>query len=220
MMKQNMRKGAALLLSLTLLCTLFLMCSGCGNKDKEALIGEWETTLDLTGFVNDELKAGMGGDEELMKYFTISDFTFTLTLTFGEDDSYSMAVDKASVEKSADNAISTLQDGFSKYLEDMLAQQYPDMTIDEFFEAAGMTQEQFYDQLFGEVLNKDNLVSSTDDMESSGTFEAKDGVLTLTDDDGPGTESYELDGDKLTLTGEGSEDSELADMFPLVFTKK
>ena len=131
-----------------------------------------------------------------------------------------MAVDKASVEKSADNAISTLQDGFSKYLEDMLAQQYPDMTIDEFFEAAGMTQEQFYDQLFGEVLNKDNLVSFTDDMESSGTFEAKDGVLTLTDDDGPGTEAYELDGDKLTLTGEGSEDSELADMFPLVFTKK
>ena len=57
-------------------------------------------------------------------------------------------------------------------------------------------------------------------MESSGTFEAKDGVLTLTDDDGPGTEAYELDGDKLTLTGEGSEDSELADMFPLVFTKK
>lgn len=221
MMKQNMRKSAAFLLSLSLLCAILLACSGCaGNKDKEALVGTWETTLDLTSMMNDELKAGMGNDEELMSYFTLSDFTVTLTITFRDDDTYTLAADEASMEKSVDSVIETLKNGFNKYLEDMLAEEYPDMTLDEFFEAAGTTMDAFYDETFGDALDKEVLMSSTDDMESNGTFKAKDGILTLTDDEGPGLEAYELNGDKLTLTGEGVEDSSLTGLYPLVFTKK
>ena len=107
-MKQNMRKSAAFVVSLSLLCAILLACSGCGgDKDKESLVGEWETTLDLTDMMNDEMKAGMGGDEELMSYFTLSDFTVTLTLTFRDDDSYTLAADQASMEKSVDMVIDT-----------------------------------------------------------------------------------------------------------------
>ena len=221
MMKKNMRKSAAFLVSLSLLCAILLACSGCaGNKDKEALIGTWETTLDLTSMMNDEMKAGLGNDEELMSYFTISNFTVTLTISFQDDDSYTLAADAASMEKSVDNMIASLQDGFSKYVEDMVAQQYPDMTMDEFFEAIGMTMDEFYDDTFGSALDKETLMSAVDDMESIGTFTAKNGILTLTDDEGPGMEAYELDGNKLTLTGEGVEDGSLMGLYPLVFTKK
>ena len=221
MMKKNLRKSAALLLSLRLLCTILLACSGCsGDKDKEALIGTWEATLDLTDMMNDEMRAGLGSDAELMSYFTISDFTVTLTLTFRDDDTYTLAADEASREKSVDNVLDTFRNGFTRYLEDMIAEEYPDMTLDEFFEAADMTLDEFYDQVIGSSLDKDDLMSSVDEMESSGTFKAKSGILSLTDDDGPGTEAYKLDGDKLTLTGEGVEDSTLEGLYPLVFTKK
>lgn len=220
-MKQNLRKSAVFLVSLSLLCAILLACSGCGgNKDKEALIGEWETSLDLTDMINDEMKAGAGNDEELMSYFTISDFSVTLTLTFREDDTYTLSADQASMEKSVDHVIETLRNGFSSYLEDMVAQTYPDMTMDDFFEAADTTMDEFFDETFGDALDKETLMSSADDMESSGTFSAKSGILTLTDDEGPGLEAYELDGDKLTLTGEGVEDSSLTGLYPLVFTKK
>lgn len=221
MMKQNMRKSAAFLVSLSLLCAILLACSGCGgDKDKEALVGTWETTLDLTDMMNDEMKAGLGNDDELMSYFTISDFSVTLTLTFQDDDSYTLSADEASMEKSVDHVLETFRNGFTQYLEDMIAQEYPDMTLDEFFEAAGMTMDDFYDQIMGDALDKEELMSSVDDMESSGTFKAKDGILTLTDDEGPGLEAYELSGDKLTLTGEGVDDGELMGLYPLVFTKK
>lgn len=221
MMKRNIRKSTAFLLSLSLLCAILLACSGCGgNKDKEALIGTWETALDLTEMMNDEMKAGLGNDDELMGYFTLSDFTVNITLTFRDDDTYTLAADEASMEKSVDMVLDTLRNGFTSYLEDMVAQEYPDMTMEEFFAAAGMTMEEFYDQTLGGALDKEVLMSSTDDMESSGTFKASGGILTLTDDDGPGLEAYELDGDKLTLTGEGVEDGSLMGLYPLVFTKK
>ena len=220
-MKQNLSKGAALGVALSLLCAILLVCSGCGgNKDKEALIGEWETSLDLTDMINDEMKAGAGNDEELMRYFTISDFSVALTLTFRDDDTYTLSADQASMEKSVDHVIETLRNGFSSYLEDMVAQEYPEMTMDEFFEAAGTTMDEFFDETFGGAFDKENLMSSTDDMESSGTFSAKNGILTLTDEEGPGLEAYELDGDKLTLTGQGVEDSSLMGLYPLAFTKK
>lgn len=220
-MKRNIRKSTAFLLSLSLLCAILLACSGCGgNKDKEALIGTWETALDLTEMMNDEMKAGLGNDDELMGYFTLSDFTVNITLTFRDDDTYTLAADEASMEKSVDMVLDTLRNGFTSYLEDMVAQEYPDMTMEEFFAAAGMTMEEFYDQTLGGALDKEVLMSSTDDMESSGTFKASGGILTLTDDDGPGLEAYELDGDKLTLTGEGVEDGSLMGLYPLVFTKK
>lgn len=220
-MKRNIRKSTAFLLSLSLLCAILLACSGCGgNKDKEALIGTWETALDLTEMMNDEMKAGLGNDDELMGYFTLSDFTVNITLTFRDDDTYTLAADEASMEKSVDMVLDTLRNGFTSYLEDMVAQEYPDMTMEEFFAAAGMTMEELYDQTLGGALDKEVLMSSTDDMESSGTFKASGGILTLTDDDGPGLEAYELDGDKLTLTGEGVEDGSLMGLYPLVFTKK
>lgn len=170
------------------------------GQDKEALIGSWETTLDLTDMMNDEISAGMGGGDELMSYFTISDFTITLTLTFRDDDSYTLSADESSMEKSVDKALAAFREGFTKYLEDMVAEEYPDMTLDEFLEAMDTAIDGFYDQILGDALSKEDLMSAADEMESGGTFKAKNGILTL--------------------TGEGVEDGTLTGLYPLIFTKK
>jgi len=214
-MMKHVRKNLSLLLCLSLLSALLLVCSGCGNKEKDALIGEWKCSIDMTDMLKEELEAGLGSDQELMSYFDIGTFNIDLTLSFQKDDTYSMSVDEALLEQNIDQLIDSMGQGITKYFEDMIAEEGLDMTVDEVLEASGYTM----DQLMAEAFNKEELMSSMDDMESSGTFKAKGGTLILTDDDGPGTESYELDGDKLTLTGEGAED-DVKDLYPLVFTRK
>lgn len=217
MMKhKNIRKSVSLLLSLSLLCTLLLLCSGCGNKAKDALIGDWETTIDMTGMINDEMSAGLDSDPELMDYFSIDNFSIKLTLSFRDDDTYTMSIDEAALEDSVDQVIELFRTGIVNYFEDMIAQSGLDMTVDDVLAASGYTLDQFLEETF----DKEDIMSSMDEMESSGTFEAKDNILYLTDEDGTGLEAYELDGDKLTLTGEGVDDGELEGLYPLVLTKK
>lgn len=214
---KNIRKSMSLMLCLSLMCALLLACSGCGNKEKDALVGTWETTLDMTDMINDELKASMGNDQEMMSYFKIDEFGIKAILTFGSDDTYKLSVDEKALEKSLDNVISIFRDGLQNYFEDAMKGQGIDMTVDELLQASGMGT---LDSLLEEALDRDDLMSSMGDMESSGKFEIKNGALYMTDDDGTSTESYKLDGNKLTFTGEDSKDSDLEDFYPLVFTKK
>lgn len=215
MKNKKVRKSLSLLACLSLMCALLLMCSGCGG-DKKALVGSWESTLDLTDMVNDQMKAGMGGDQDLMQYFTIKDFSIKLVLTFNEDDTYKLAVDKDAMDQSLDSILAGFKEGATRYFEDLIAQSGQEMTVDEALSSMGLTMDDFMDQLF----SKEDMMSSLGEMESSGTFEAKSEMLYLTDDDGTGVEPYKLDGSTLTLTGEGVDDSELEGLYPMSFTKK
>lgn len=216
MKHNNVRKNVSLLACLSLICAMLLACSGCGNKDKEALIGDWESTIDLTGMLNEQMEAGMGGDEEMMSYFNFSSFTMKLNLSFNDDDTYKLSVNEEELDKSFDELIESLRTGITKYLEDMIAQQGVDMTVDEFLQQMGMDLDTFMDQ----ALNKDVILASMGDMASSGTFEAKDGVLYMTENGSTSLAEYALDNGKLTLSDKGADDSELKDFYPLVFTKK
>lgn len=218
--RKNMRKSTSLLVCLSLMCALLLACSGCGgSKEKDALVGTWETTIDMTDMVNDELRAGMGSDaEEMMGYFNIDDFSVRISLVFGGDDTYKMVVDEAAMEKSVDNVIDALRSGLEQYFEDLMAQEGIEMSVDELLQLTGIGA---MDDLMDEAFNRDDLMSSIGDMNSSGAFKVKDGVMYLTDgDDTVMEEAYELDGSKLTLTGEGVTDGDLVGLYPLVFTKK
>lgn len=216
MKSKNSRKSLSLLTCLSLMCALLLVCSGCGSKDKDALVGSWESTLDLTDMVNDQMKAGMGNDQDLMEYFTIKDFSIKLVLTFNEDNTYKLAVDEAAMGQSLDNILAGFKDGATRYFEDLIAQSGQEMTVDEALASMGLTMDDFMDQLF----SKEDMMSSLGDMASSGTFEAKSEMLYLTDEDGTGVEPYKLDGATLTLTGEGVDDSDMVGLYPMTFTKK
>lgn len=216
MKHNNIRKSTSLLLCLSLLCSLLLMCSGCGNKEKEALVGTWQTTVDLTDMLNDEMKAGAAGNEEMLDYFPITDFSFKMNLTFRDDGTYEMVVDEAAMEKTVDGLMDTFKTGANQYFEDLIAAEGVDMSVDDVLSQMGLTLDGLIEQLF----DKDTIMASADEMESKGTFEAKNGVLSLTDDEGTGLESYKLDGNTLTLTGEGVEDADALMVYPMVFTKQ
>lgn len=214
MKHKNVRKSLSLLVCLSLMSALLLACSGCGG-DKKALLGNWETSIDLTDMINDEMKAGLN-DDEMLQYLTVEKFTMELSLSFNEDDTYAMSVDEAALESSLDQVIATFKTGLTQYVEEMIAAQGVEMTVDDFFAQAGIT----LDDMLAQAFDKDEVMSSLDDMESKGTFEAKGGVLYLTDDEGTGLESYKLEDGKLTLTGEGVEDDDTKALYPMVFTKK
>lgn len=217
MMTKNLRKNAALLASLGLVCAVLLACSGCsGNKDKEALLGDWVATVDMTEMMNDELKAGLGNDDELMSYFNLDTFTIKVNLSFKDDDTYTFSADEAAMEQSLDDVIEVFRTGIIAYFEDTIAAEGLDATVDELLAASGYTLDEFLEEAF----DKEDMMSSMDEMESSGTFQAKSGILSLTDDDGTGLEAYTLENGTLTLTGEGVEDSDLMGLYPLVFTRK
>lgn len=165
--------------------------------------------------MNDELKAGLG-DDELMSYFDLGTFSIKVNLSFKDDGTYTFSADEAALEQSLDNVIEVFRNGIIAYFEDTIAAQGADITVDELLESSGYTLDGFLEEAF----DKEDMMSSMDEMESSGTFQAKSGVLSLTDDEGTGLEAYELDGDKLTLTGEGVDDSDLEGLYPLVFNKK
>lgn len=216
MMKhKNLRKSLSLLACLSLMCALLLACSGCGGGDKKALLGDWETSIDLTDMINDEMKAGLN-DDEMLQYLTVEKFTMELSLSFNEDDTYAMSVDEAALESSLDQVIATFKTGLTQYVEEMIAAQGVEMSVDDFFAQVGIT----LDDMLAQAFDKDEVMSSLDSMESKGTFEAKGGVLYLTDDEGTGLESYKLEDGKLTLTGEGVEDDDTKALYPMVFTKK
>lgn len=216
MMTKNLRKIAAFLMSLGLLCAILMTCSGCGgNKDKEALLGDWVATVDMTEMMNDELKAGLG-DDELMSYFDLGTFSIKVNLSFKDDGTYTFSADEAALEQSLDNVIEVFRNGIIAYFEDTIAAQGADITVDELLESSGYTLDGFLEEAF----DKEDMMSSMDEMESSGTFQAKSGVLSLTDDEGTGLEAYTLENDTLTLTGEGVEDGSLMGLYPLVFTRK
>lgn len=215
MKHKNVRKSLSLLVCLSLMSALLLACSGCGGGDKKALLGNWETSIDLTDMINDEMKAGLN-DDEMLQYLTVEKFTMELSLSFNEDNTYAMSVDEAALESSLDQVIATFKTGLTQYVEEMIAAQGVEMTVDDFFAQAGIT----LDDMLAQVFDKDEVMSSLDDMESKGTFEAKGGVLYLTDDEGTGLESYKLEDGKLTLTGEGVEDDDTKALYPMVFSKK
>lgn len=158
----------------------------------------------------------MGSDQELMQYFTIKDFSIKLALTFNEDDTYKLAVDEAAMGQSLDNILADFKEGATRYFEDLIAESGQEMTVDEALSAMGLTMDDFMDQLF----SKEDMMSSLGEMESSGTFQAKGGMIYMTDGDGTGVEPYELEDSTLTLTGEGVDDGELVGLYPMTFTKK
>ena len=164
---KTLRKSLSLVACLSLMCALLLACSGCGNKEKDALLGTWQTTIDLTDMINDEMAAGLD-DDEMLQYLTVEKFTMDLTLVFNEDDSYSLSADEAAMSQQLDAIVDSFKGGMTKYIEDMIAAEGVDMTVDDFFAQLGMDMDTLMDQAF----DKEDLMSAADAMESKGTFEA------------------------------------------------
>ncbi len=216
-MKKNMIK----LVSVVMVCAMLFLLGGCGASAKDQLLGTWETTVDMTEVMNEQ----MALEEEMAEYFEFSSFAIKMSITFNEDDTYVIAVDKASAENALETMKSDMEVGLTKYFQALLDEaDVTDMTVDDLLSSMNMTMESMLDELFNEAMDEEELFG---ELEQEGKFKAADGKLYLSDGleyevDEKEYENYTLEGDTLTLVSCVSEeelDEFTQSLYPQTFKK-
>lgn len=212
-----MKKFISKVLVTVLTLSLMIFATGCGSE-QDKLIGTWETNIDMTDYMNDEL----GANEELAQYIKVDDFSIVMQWTLKEDGTYKMAANEEKTKEMYEDLVQDIEEGIKKYFEDMIEQSSLDMTVDELLEQSGTT----FDELIEDALGDELLEDMLEGFESEGKYKVKDGKVYMSDGldseiDEEEYETYEISGDELTLLEVvGSEDTEeFEDMYPLVFKK-
>ena len=192
---KNTRKLLALLLTLAMLTALL---AGCGSDDSKKLIGSWVGTLSLAD-AGEDLDDDLA---ELQEMMDISKLQVDMSLVLREDGTYSMSITPESAEIAIDVMIVEMKPYLEKMIEDQLAAEGINMTLDEFFEASGYT----LDDLIEESLDRDEVINSmTEGSAREGQYKASDGKLYFSDsvNQEPSKtecESYSFEGETLLLT--------------------
>lgn len=205
-----MKKVLALALSAALLVGLL---AGCGGK-KSDILGTWELEMEMNDLINDQLAAADMDD------FQIGSFAVTMDFNFKEDGTYTLQVNTDAMADAVDGLKEEMREGLPAYLERMLAEEGMEVTVDEFFQASGITLDEMVDTMF----DAEAITQSLGDAGGEGNYQAKDGKLYLSDglDNQVDPESYytyTLKGDVMTLQEAVGEDSEFAGMFPMTLTR-
>lgn len=207
-----MKKILALTLSVLMLVGLL---AGCGGADKE-IVGKWQMSMDMVDMLNEEF-ANMGMEDAVQ----LSSFVVTMNFDFKSDNTYTCELDAAAFQTTMDTMKAEMRDGFTKYIEDMIAAQGADMTVDEFFELSGTTLDEALDEAF----SAEDMASVADELAGDGNYETKDGKLFLSDGldykvDPEVYYTYTIDGDSMSfLSGVGTDEDEFAEFFPLQLTR-
>lgn len=216
-----MKKNIIKLVSVIMVVAMLFLLGGCGASAKDKLLGTWETTVDMTEMMNEQ----MALEEEMADYFEFSSFSIKASITFNEDDTYSISVDKASVESALETMKSDMETGLTKYFEAMLDEAgMTDLSVDDLLGSMNTSMEAMLDELFNEAMEQEELFS---ELEQEGKFKAAEGKLYLSDSleyevDEKEYENYTLEGDTLTLVSCVSEeepDEFTQSLYPQVFKK-
>lgn len=193
-------------------------------NDSARFVGQWTTQVDMADILNARLAADPS-IAELAEYLKVDSYVLTLNFTFNSNGTYQIAIDRAALSTTTDELIKTLSAGTLKYFEDFLAAQAAEygITVKDFLTASGVSSVKEFlvkngadpDKLF----DKDQLVAAFDQVESSGAYTAKDGVLRMVDsaDNSIDLEFYQfISGTQVKLLDQTG-DSELGD---LILNKK
>lgn len=214
-----MKKRIALLLSFVLVLSLALCACGGGEK-KETLVGTWNATIDIAEVYNAEIAAS--GDEAMAEYLSVDSFAIPLVMTFNEDGTYSLTVDKEGMDAAMNGLIEDMKVGLEKYFNDYFSSMGLEIDVDEALAASGMSLDSLVEEMKGEIMTEDMYA----DMESAGQYKAEDGKLYLTEDVevepvGGVYNTYTIEGDTLTIDAGTEElEDEMAELlFPLVLKR-
>lgn len=158
-----MKKFTALII---IICVLF---SGCASE-QDKLLGRWETTLDITGYLRQELAENSG---LMAEYLEPEDCAVILVWTFYQDGTYSVAPDQDALEEAQREFFRQAERGMTTYLEDEVSEL--GMEPSEYLASLGLTMDSFLVQLMGE----DPIVKLTEDLERRGCYALEDGKMYL-----------------------------------------
>jgi hypothetical protein len=218
---KNVKSLLSIVLCICLIATAFVGCS-----KKSSLEGTWVTTIDLTQEINDAMYSNL--DDDTLSYLgDLSDpLSVDLLYTFDEDNNYTITVDE-------DKLLTDLSAYMGKMIDSVAEATY------KIAESQGMSRDElddFYMSEYGITLKGDladkidindtvnDIVDSLVQIHSQSAIIEGDRIYEV-DEYGnkTGYETFTLDGDVLTITGEYNIDDTQTDdndMYPITLTKQ
>ena len=159
------------ILSLALVAIVLLSCfAGC-SKESDALIGTWQGEVNYAEYFNKGLQSVAG--EGLAEYWAVEEFSVTLILTFREDGTYSMTVDREKLNGTIESLKKKLTRGLRDFMEDLIEASESDMTVDEFMASLEIDM----DAMIEEAVGPDIVEALVNECTYEGNFSVKDGKL-------------------------------------------
>jgi len=228
-----MKKLIALVLAIALTFSL----AACGSKGPE-LLGKYETVIDLTDMIIAEFDKGTGlNDPNLSLANYLDKFEIKVIFEFKEDGTHLQTIDTASLEASMnafkaaivplmdDLLLVSLEQAFGSMgftvetkedVEALLKMNWDDI----FVQSMGMNMEDFIDRMI------DGLSVELFDQQvlAEGKYKAENGKLHLSyslDEDyiEGAYETYEIDGNTVTITGGVNIEEDEILTYPIVLEK-
>lgn len=195
-----MKRIATLAVSVIMVLSMLLSMAGC-TSEQSKFIGTWEAEMKLDEVLNTVL----GANESLEGLVELKDISLTTQTTFNEDGTYKTVAVEESVEEMGEKIIDAVLDGTLKALQNAVAAQGVEMTVEEILAAQGTTKEAMRKE-FADSLDVDSMVEN---FVSEGEYKVEDGKLYMSDEnttldeavENGKYETYEIDGDTLKLTG-------------------
>lgn len=187
--------------------------------DEELILGTWKVELDCGPMYNMMMEAALG--EETAAYMDFTGLALTAYYTFEADGTYTTSIEEQDMEIFATEAANILRSSMRRLLEDMLADQLGDKTLDEFLAEQNMTFDQLLETagLDADALTQ-SMLEAMEGTETTAEYTLKDGMLIVDEVEQP----YALDLNTLTLYApEGlttEQELELAEaMYPMVMIR-
>ena len=214
-----MKKVLTSVISVVIIIAMMATLSGCFDQQK--FVGTWKTDLDISETLEKAVKETSPEMADYVDFGTIS--PITLVLTFRNDNIYSQSMDQASCDKFGDELYVVMKDMFYKYFEAVIASEGYDISVDEFLDLAEISM----DDILDEAMSAYDAETMFKTARSAGNYLVKDGKLFLSAGVDLGIDeniydTYEISGDKLTLTKHfgNDEDALPEEFYPLVFEKQ
>ena len=200
------KRTFALLLCIVSLCSLLL--SACGSSDP--LVGSWQANIDLSG----QIRESLGENSQ----FEIDEFILPLVYTFNADGTYALSIDEEEYGKSIEKIRQSFSDSLYKLTESLISTLGVEMTVEDYYSLSETSLEDTVDEMCA------GFESLPAEYTQKGTYTAADGKLSLTPEGGSADatifETYELNGNTLTILGSSAEDAAQSAFYPLTFTRK
>lgn len=122
---------------------LFLGLSILLGGRTEGPVGQWRTTLELSGEINAALE-----EQGLGEYLHVSTFPVVMTMTFRENGTYSCQADGEAFGEAVENLKEEMRVGFTAYTREKLEESGVDMEVAEVFDAMGTSLDEMLDRAF------------------------------------------------------------------------
>lgn len=213
-----MKKIVSLALVLVMVVAMFAGCAASAT-DQEKLVGTWKGELDMTEAIMEQASEALEGLE-------LDSFKVTVVFTFKQDGTYTMNLDKASVEAAFENMVGSLEGFMTEMMEGMA--QEAGMSLEDLLAMSGMTMDDMMAMVTESLEEQDLVGELIEDSKSEGKYKADGGKLFLSDGldyeiDENVYDTYNLDGDVLTLTntfgGDAEDEDLIRSLYPIVLKK-